>query len=128
LYARPRLLVVEDNEDMRQMIAWAMRASGWVVEEVSTAEDAFWQSVAFEPDAIVMDLHLPSMGGLDAIRGLRAVDGARRVPIVVCTAFTSDASKAEAHAAGCEGFLAKPFEPDVLRFLLERLVRGPEVA
>ena len=113
---------------MRQMIAWAMRASGWVVEEVATAEDAFCEAVAFEPDAIVMDLHLPSMSGLDAIRGLRTVDSARRVPIVVCTAFASDKARAEAHAAGCEGFLAKPFEPDVLRFLLERLVRGAEGA
>jgi two-component system phosphate regulon response regulator PhoB len=121
--ARPRLLVVEDHEDTREMIAWAMRAAGWMVEAVSTAEDAFFDSVAFEPDAIVMDLHLPTLSGVEAIRRLRAADGTSDVPIVACTAFVSDAVRAEAREAGCTEFLAKPFAPEQLYALLESLVR-----
>jgi DNA-binding response OmpR family regulator len=123
---RMRVLIVEDHEDTREMFAWAMRAGGWVVRSVLSGSDVLDAAVAFEPDAIVLDLALPVLSGLDVLVQLRDDARTKQVPVVVCTAYGSPRTRAQARIAGCAEFVQKPIDPDALRELLEHLpLRAP---
>jgi two-component system, cell cycle response regulator DivK len=116
------VLIVDDNEDTREMYAWCLRAAGWFVETVANGADALCAAPAFEPDVIVMDLGLPVVGGLDAIERLKREEDTKHVPIVALTGYTT--REREARAAGSDAFVVKPCEPDALRELLEAIVTG----
>jgi two-component system, cell cycle response regulator DivK len=122
------VLIVEDDEDARELLGWCMRAAGWIVTGAADAESALLVAAGLAPDAIVMDLGLPGITGLDAIRRLKNDEHTRDVPVVVCTALSPAQAEPRAWEAGCDAFLAKPCEPEDMRRLLERMVahrRGP---
>lgn len=106
------------------MLAWCMRAHGWVVETARNGADALLVASALEPDVIVMDLDLPVVDGLEAIRRLKGDEDTKHIPVVACTGLPRASSETHAVAAGCDGFVAKPCEPEVLRQVLERMVSG----
>ena len=116
------MLIVEDHAETRELYAWCLRASGWVVEEATNGDEAVLLARAFEPDAIVMDLHLPVLDGFEAIRHLRRVEGAVHVPIVACTGVDPFGAESRAREAGCDEFVSKPCEPEKLRDVLKRLL------
>jgi CheY-like chemotaxis protein len=118
---KPRVLVVEDHEDTREMFAWCMRAAGWHVDTVGDGLEALLATAATRPDAIVMDLDLPVVDGIDAARRLKADDVTADIPIVACTAFTRKL-KDRIHEAGFEALLTKPCLPEDLRALVERVL------
>ncbi len=125
--ARPCVLIVDDHDDTREMYAWCLRAAGWFVVGVADGAEALVAAPALEPDVIVMDLRLPVVGGLDAIRRLKDDEYTKHVPIVACTAFNRTTAEIEARAAGCDDFVTKPCEPEALRDRLEALVAGRRV-
>jgi two-component system cell cycle response regulator DivK len=118
------VLIVDDHEDTREMYAWCMRASGWQVVSVENGVEAIATAVTFEPDAIVMDLCLPVLGGLEAIRRLKGDERTMHIPVVACTAVERTNAEAAALEAGCDQFVPKPCPPDELCALLEDLVVG----
>jgi len=120
--SRRRVLLVEDDEDTRAMYAWAFKAGGWLVQVAVNGHEAVAMAPLFEPDVIVMDLHLPVVDGFEAIRRLREVERTRRIPVVALSG--AERSKAEilARQAGCDAFLAKPFLPEDLRAFLDVLL------
>jgi CheY-like chemotaxis protein len=122
---RPRLLIVEDHAETRDMYAWYMRAGGWRVEEAANGEEALFLAGSFEPDVIVMDLALPVLDGIEATRRLRMDARTRRTPIVVCTALAHPHAWEQAKRAGCNAFVTKPCSPDDLGALLESLLALP---
>src|SRR5580658_4105486 len=119
---RPTALVVDDDEDARELYAWCMRAAGWLVEAVPSGEDAIVVAAVLAPDVIVIDLWLPLISGLEAIRRLKSDDNTRHVPIVAISAISRGVAELDARAAGCDEFVAKPFDPATLRELLEAVV------
>ena len=120
--ARPRVLIADDDEDTRELYAWCMRAAGWYVEEATNGAHALLIAQVPEPDVIVMDLHMPVLGGLDAIRRLKRDAVTKHVPVIACTAIDRLSIEIEAWSAGCDEFVAKPCEPEALRDLLEEMV------
>jgi CheY-like chemotaxis protein len=121
---RPRVLIVDDDVDTRDLYAWCMMASGWLVHAVTNGAEALIAAPVVKPDVIVMDLHMPVLGGLDAIREIKSHDATKHVPIVACTALDRRTSEIDAMVAGCDEFVPKPCEPEALRNLLEILVTG----
>jgi CheY-like chemotaxis protein len=119
---RPRVLIVDDHEDTREMYAWCMRAGGWVVEGVADGAAAVRVAPEFAPDAVVLDLHLPGLNGLEVTRRLRRDGRTKHVAIVVCTGLDTETGGEAARMAGCDEFVRKPIEPDSLREMVEALV------
>lgn len=119
--SRGRVLIVDDDVDTLEMYAGCMKAAGWAVETASNGAEALLVAPLFEPDVIVMDLNMPLVGGVDAIRRLKADDAVKHVPVVAMT--TESALEAEARGAGSDEFRTKPCHPDTLRELLEETVR-----
>lgn len=119
-------LVVEDFEDSRFMMRRLLEMAGYAVLEASDGEQAVKIALDARPSLILMDLSLPKLDGLSATREIRKKRSLRRVPIVAVSAHDSPQTRAEALAAGCDDYVTKPIDFDILNAVLKRHVdKGP---
>jgi CheY-like chemotaxis protein len=123
---RSRVLVVDDRDETREMLAWCMRAAGWQVEVAATGEDALLVAYDFRPEVVLLDLNLPGITGLDVARRLQEDELLRGMLVVACSGLERADAEPAALAAGCAAFVAKPCIPEDLRALLESLVSNDE--
>lgn len=117
--AKPRVLLVEDDADLRAYLARVLAEDGWEVTSVGDAESAFaalnGQSAEAATDLVLTDVMLPGRTGLELVTELRATEGTARLPIVVLTARGGTSAAAEGLAAGADDYLTKPFAtPELL--------------
>jgi DNA-binding response OmpR family regulator len=115
-----RVLVVEDDADIAGVLRRSLRMDGYDVRLAGDGEEALEEAGVFEPDAVVLDLGLPRMDGIEVCRRLRA-DG--DVPILVLTARDALDSRVEGLDSGADDYLVKPFERDELLARLRALLR-----
>jgi two-component system cell cycle response regulator DivK len=107
-----RILVVEDQEDNRQILRDLLGNAGYELTEVENGEEAIAAVAKERPDLILMDIQLPVMDGYEATRRIRTNPDLKSVPIIAVTsyaAFAGDENKA--FAAGCDGYVSKPYSP-----------------
>ena len=116
----PRVLVVEDDEEIAQVLQRSLRLEGYEVRVAGDGEAALDQSAAFEPDLVVLDLGLPKLDGMEVARRLRAADD---VPILMLTARDALEARVEGLDAGADDYLVKPFERQELLARLRALLR-----
>lgn len=106
-----RVLIVDDEPAFLELLAWRFKADGrFDVETAEDGEDGLAKAVAFVPDAVVLDLAMPRMGGWTLARELARLPGARRTPFFVTTAGLCGSPAATAREAGAAGIFFKPFE------------------
>ncbi len=118
------MLVVDDYADARAMYAAWLQVSGYRVTEASTAADALALARAEPPAAVLMDLSLPGVDGIEATRQLKADPRTRHVPVVAITGHVEAHVADAAAAAGCDAFIVKPSPaPDVVE-AIGRLIAG----
>jgi len=103
------VLVVEDDPDIRSMLAARMQSAGFAVSVAPDAHTALSAARRHRPDVIVLDLRLPGMSGLEFCREVRADADLAGVGVVVASASVGEASVAEAYDAGADDFVTKPF-------------------
>jgi two-component system sensor histidine kinase/response regulator len=126
---RPRILIVDDQVENRIFLVQALRQLGFEVQEAVNGIDALAQWQEWQPDLIVMDLHMPGMDGYETTRQIRqAEEGGQTilavpqdgvpVPIIALTASTFPADRMQAQEAGCDSFIGKPVQ---LKVLLEAI-------
>ncbi|QVQ50756.1 response regulator transcription factor [Spiractinospora alimapuensis] len=108
----PRVLVVDDEEYLADLVATALRYEGFVTSTAGTAADAVAEHQRFRPDLIVLDVMLPDGSGVDLCRRLRA--GGRDVPVVFLTARDSAADRISGFTAGGDDYVPKPFSLEEL--------------
>lgn len=101
-----RVLVVEDEADIRRFVRLALQAEGHEVHEADGLQRGLIDAGTRRPDLVILDLGLPDGDGIDLIRGLR---GWSQVPVIVLSARTGEADKIAALDAGADDYLAKPF-------------------
>lgn len=114
-----RVLLVEDEADIRELIRYSLAQAGLEVEEASDGAEALEKLRAFAPDLIVLDLMLPGMPGLEICRRLRSRADTARLPIMVVSARSNPSEKALGLAMGADDYVTKPFSP---RDLLMRAI------
>jgi two-component system, cell cycle response regulator DivK len=112
-----KILVVEDNEQNRYLMEYMLEQNGYHVTIAHTGLQAITMTVQNKPDLILMDIQLPDMDGLEVTRRIRAAETKARVPIVAVTSFAMSGDRQKALAAGCNGYIEKPINPET--FLLE---------
>jgi DNA-binding response OmpR family regulator len=116
----PRVLVVEDDEDIAQALQRSLRMEGYEVRTAADGEQALEQGHAFAPDLVILDLGLPKVDGLEVARALRGGDD---VPILILTARDALESRVEGLDAGADDYLVKPFERQELLARMRALLR-----
>lgn len=121
---RQTILVVEDFEDTREMIALELRHEGYEVAEAADGVSAVEMVKRRCPDLVLMDLSLPGRDGLSAAYRMRELEAMSRVPIVACTAHQADMHREVALAAGCDEYVTKPIDMALLKGVVARLLAG----
>jgi two-component system, OmpR family, response regulator MprA len=117
---RPRVLVVEDDVDIAGVLRRSLDKEGYDVRIAADGEAALDQAGLFEPDAVVLDLGLPKLDGVEVCRRLRQ-DG--DVPILILTARDAVDARVEGLDSGADDYLVKPFERDELLARMRALLR-----
>jgi CheY-like chemotaxis protein len=106
----PLVLIVDDHAESREGCALLLLQAGFRVATAINGLDGLVKALSVRPDVIVMDLAMPHLDGLDCTRQLAASSSTRDIPVIVLTAHATPEARAKATAAGCRGFLVKPFE------------------
>lgn len=120
----PLVLVVDDYADAREMYAAWLLVSGYRVVQAGTVTEALQLALQELPDAILMDLSMPGIDGLEATRRLKGDPRTRHVPILAITGHVESRVADEAAAAGCDGFIVKPSPaPAVVRVIGQLIQR-----
>jgi len=123
-----RVLVVEDDPDIAQLVAHYLEKAGFTAEITSSGREALASITARPPEALVLDLMLPHVDGLEICRTIRGNDATAGVPIIMLTARAEESDRIVGLEIGADDYLSKPFSPGELvarvRALLRRASRS----
>jgi two-component system cell cycle response regulator DivK len=106
-----RILVVEDQEDNRQILRDLLGSAGYDIIEAEDGEAGVRAAAAEKPDLILMDIQLPVLDGYEATRRIKADPALRSIPIIVVTSYALSGDEVKARAAGCDAYVPKPYSP-----------------
>jgi two-component system cell cycle response regulator DivK len=109
-----RILVIEDQEDNRQIVRDLLAASGYELIEATTGEEGLEAAARERPDLILMDIQLPGIDGYEVTRRIKADPKLRQIPIIAVTSYALSGDDKKAFAAGCDGYVTKPYSPRLL--------------
>jgi DNA-binding response OmpR family regulator len=123
-----RILVADDDDAIRNLLALNLRAEGFDVVTATNGEEAWRLARDACPDLVVLDVMMPERDGLDVLASLKAHPRTKDVPVVLLTAKASDAEVWEGWRAGADYYITKPFELDELLHFVELLLRPAPIA
>lgn len=123
-----KVLVVDDDRDLRFLIASAFQAEGHTVAEADDGEAALAMVESTRPDAVILDLMMAGSHGWDLLRSIRRDPDNAGLPVIVCTALSDGRTESNGWSLGCDAFISKPFKPDQLVEELEDVVARPAAA
>jgi two-component system, cell cycle response regulator DivK len=103
------VLVVEDNDLNSKLLNDLLQYQGYTVVTTRFGEAALELARRYKPDAILMDIQLPDISGMEATRRIKADQETRTIPIIAVTAFAMPGDEANILASGCDAYVAKPF-------------------
>jgi two-component system, cell cycle response regulator DivK len=109
-----RILVIEDTEDNRQIMRDLLTGAGYEVVEAHDGAAGVAAAKTHVPDLILMDIQLPVLDGYEATRRIKAMPELKHIPIIAVTSYALSGDEAKTKAAGCDGYVAKPFSPRAL--------------
>ncbi|HSL21340.1 MAG TPA: response regulator transcription factor [Vicinamibacterales bacterium] len=119
----PRILIVEDDRDIAELIAHSLNKAGHQTDLVSSGRDALSHARTSQPDTIVLDVMLPGMDGLQVCRALRADPQTAAIPIIMVTARAEEGDRVGGLELGADDYLTKPFSPRELVARVAALLR-----
>ena len=117
-----RILVVEDTDDNRRIVRDALSGAGYDIIEAADGATGVAMAASHKPDLILMDIQLPGMDGYEATRRIKADPALARIPVLAVTSYALSGDEAKARAAGCDGYIAKPFSPRELLAKVRALI------
>ncbi|MCM8734445.1 response regulator [Azospirillum sp. CT11-132] len=118
---KKKVMTVDDSRTMRDMVSFTLRGAGYEVVEAADGQQAMSAIAATKVDLVITDLNMPVMDGLTLIRKLRAIPAHRTLPILMLTTEADESKKAEGRAAGATGWIVKPFNPDKLVSVVQKV-------
>jgi CheY-like chemotaxis protein len=113
--AAQRVLVVDDNDDARFLLAGLLASHGYVVESAGEADAALELAATFRPQVVVLDIGLPGIDGWELARRLRGITGLESVRLVALTGYGSERDRQRSREAGIDAHLLKPIEVALLK-------------
>ncbi|MBC7837615.1 MAG: response regulator [Nitrospiraceae bacterium] len=104
-----KVLIIEDNAANMKLATFLLESAGHTVLSATDAEAGLTSARGEHPDLILMDIQLPGMDGLEATVALKGDDVTRAIPVIALTALAMKGDEERIRAAGCEGYIAKPW-------------------
>src|SRR4051812_33842503 len=121
---RQKVLVVDDEPDLVELVAFNLKAEGFDVITASNGIEALDQARGALPDLIVLDLMLPELDGLAVCEMLHRLPATARIPIIMLTAWSSELSRIIGLETGAADYMTKPFSPRELVIRVNKLLRA----
>ncbi|MBI5564889.1 MAG: response regulator [Chloroflexi bacterium] len=118
-----RILYIEDNPDNRLLIRRVLQAEGFEVFEAVDGQTGMQRAAEVLPDLILMDINLPEIDGYEVTARLKQLPGLSRIPIIAVTANVMKGDREKTLAAGCDGYIQKPIDIDLLPGQIERFLK-----
>jgi two-component system, cell cycle response regulator DivK len=118
-----RILVVEDQEDNRRILRDLLTSRGYDLVEAEDGEKALTLAEDRRPDLILMDVQIPLLDGYEVTRRLKANPALRAIPIIVVTSYALSGDESKARAAGCNGYVSKPYSARQLLAKIQEYLR-----
>jgi len=119
-----KILVVEDNQDNRELVVKVLKINGYNVIEAVDGEEAIEKTRAENPNLILMDLFIPKIDGYEVTRRLKRDIDLKSIPIIALTAHAMKGDMEVALAAGCDGYIPKPINVRELPKQIEHFLKG----
>jgi two-component system cell cycle response regulator DivK len=116
------ILYVEDNEMNRQIVRDLLKRTTYQLSEAHDGEAGVAKALEIRPDLVLMDIQLPKISGMEAMRRLRADPATAATPIIAITSFALSGDDLKAKAAGATAYLAKPYSPRDLLGLIRKIL------
>ncbi len=111
---KKKILVVDDEQDIVQLLLIRLRAAGYGVSSASDGEQGYLMAKSMQPDLILLDLMLPKMDGYQVCALLKKDPRYAKLPIILCTARSEEETAGRRAEAGADAFITKPFTPQAL--------------
>ena len=119
---RKTILYVEDNEANRMIVRDLLKRTKYQLVEAFDGEAGVAKALEIRPDLILMDIQLPKISGMEAMRRLRAEAATAATPIIAITSFALSGDEQKAKEAGATAYLAKPYSPRDLMALIRKIL------
>ena len=116
-----KILAVDDSKTMRDMVAFTLRGAGYDVVEANDGEDALSKLGGDSVNLVITDINMPRLDGIGLIKKLRADPSYKSTPILVLTTESEGSKKDEGRQAGATGWIVKPFDPDQLLKVVQKV-------
>ncbi len=117
------ILVVEDEEDLRNIIIYNLDRDGYKTIGVETGEQGLEYAITYKPDLVILDLMLPGMNGLDVCRHIKQDSDTQSIPIIIISAKGEEADIVSGLELGADDYVTKPFSPRILLARLRAVLR-----
>ncbi len=120
------VLIVDDNDHLRDILASILRFSGYETVEAGTGGEAIRQALGAKPSLILLDLDLPDIRGLDVAKKMKATKAIAHIPIVACSASSGREWRDEALRAGMVEYLQKPIHFSAMKEIIDKFILTAE--
>ncbi len=117
-----KIMTVDDSASVRQMVVMTLKNAGYEVVEASDGKDAL-SKLSGPVDMIITDLNMPNMDGITLIKNVRAQSQYKFIPIIMLTTESQAEKKQEGKTAGATGWIVKPFKPDQLLTVVQKVLK-----
>ena len=118
-----RILYIEDNPENRMLMRRVLMAEGYIMEEAVDGQTGLQKAAESPPDLILMDINLPEIDGYEVTARLKQLPNMQGVPIIAVTANVMKGDREKTLAAGCDGYIQKPIDIDLLPSQIESFLK-----
>ena len=113
-----RVLVVEDQDDLRDILRFALEGAGYTVIEAANGAEGVAKAGSEHPDLVLMDIQMPVLDGYDATRQIKA--SSAQTPVIAISSFAMKGDEEKARDAGCDAYITKPYSPKQVLALVRK--------
>jgi len=118
----PLVLVADDEEDIRSLVAFRLRRAGYEVITAADGEEALLLTTTRLPDLVVLDMMMPKATGLEVTRSMREHEATKAIPVILLTARAQEGDVISGFEAGADDYVKKPFSPQDLQARVQALL------
>jgi two-component system cell cycle response regulator DivK len=119
-----KVLVVDDNQDSRELVVKVLKNKGYEMIEAVDGEEAIEKAIAERPNLILLDISIPKLNGYEVTQKLKDMEEFENIPIVALTAHAMKGDRKKALEAGCEGYITKPINVRELPAQVKSFIKG----